>query len=312
MLPSRPRVVPATSRSVLPRPAAHNPYHGKPYCDHDWPYNNPWDLAVATGSWLFCMMNAPLGVFSSSKLLNYGDLRSWGWDIGSNVEVNPGLYNMEDAWHDLGISRDRSSWTSVFAEHSFETLYEIPKEGRRTYPNTDAAYDNLFNLSDGAILAESNFSPDYENIRQERDIPANQIIPLKRWSDVVWLIWQRLHTDSDTERDVGNLQHVFRFSVTNADARARMRGVLSRQSLSMYGPPPKWPGLRFSIHDDMAKVLMSTSNGAGVTWLLTQHKRQLGVKVVDELRMFSCEGSDGWNWNLYFHVVDEPLGPGEV
>ena len=53
----------------------------------------------------------------------------------------------------------------------------------------------------------------------------------------------------------------------------------------------------------MAKALMNTPNANGVAWLLGQHKTDLGVKVVGEIRVFSVRKF----WCMYFHVVDGPL-----
>lgn len=57
------------------------------------------------------------------------------------------------------------------------------------------------------------------------------------------------------------------------------------------------------IDDPRAKAVLGTPNGNGVAWLLGQHKKQLGVKYVDQINIFGCDG-DGHAWCIRFHVAN--------
>lgn len=147
----------------------------------------------------------------------------------------------------------------------------------------------------------------------ELGVPSNRITHLKQWSDVVYLIWQHLRQTSETQETQGSstadLNHVFRYNVTNEETKDRMMDAMGHA-----GPPPDWPGLQWSICDERAKALLNTSNAVGVSWLLAQHKApaQLGLRVVDKVGIFSCQAGGGPAWNMYFHVVAGPLGPGKL
>ena len=56
-----------------------------------------------------------------------------------------------------------------------------------------------------------------------------------------------------------------------------------------------------------AKALLGTPNGSGIAWLLIQHKRQLGWKMVDSVTLFwkdGHEGDLGSNPSLLFRIKD--------
>ena len=56
---------------------------------------------------------------------------------------------------------------------------------------------------------------------------------------------------------------------------------------------------------------MSTPNAGGIAWLLGQHKAQLGIRVVDEVGIFSTGKPGGEVPNLYFHIIAGPLVEGQ-
>ena len=47
-----------------------------------------------------------------------------------------------------------------------------------------------------------------------------------------------------------------------------------------------WPGVEVSAGSAQGKALLGSSNGAGVDFLVAQHKRQLGHKILDSIRIF--------------------------
>lgn len=79
----------------------------------------------------------------------------------------------------------------------------------------------MFNVAEGVIAAEQNYSPDHQIIVQE--LEGVQAPSLKQWSDLVFLDWQELwRRTGQTER---NVEHFFRGSIENEDTLRFIRAA---------------------------------------------------------------------------------------
>ena len=67
---------------------------------------------------------------------------------------------------------------------------------------TGGSYINVFSTGDakGAVIADTNFSPASSGERQEPPIVGADIVPLKQWSDIVFLQWQVTIVRTPVER----------------------------------------------------------------------------------------------------------------
>lgn len=64
------------------------------------------------------------------------------------------------------------------------------------------------------------------------------------------------------------------------------------------------PGVRFESGSEAGKAILGTKHGAAVSFLLLQHKREFGVQVVKEVRVWhEVEGGD-LGWYFYFGIGD--------
>jgi hypothetical protein len=61
------------------------------------------------------------------------------------------------------------------------------------------------------------------------------------------------------------------------------------KKLGKHGQTPKWPGIELKPDSDEFKAVLSTPNGNGAAWLLTQHKPQFGLKMIDKMTIFWTE-----------------------
>lgn len=161
-------------------------------------------------------------------------------------------------------------------------------------------YDSLFNLDDGLLVAESNSSPENE----QHDWKEEQYPPLRKWSDVISLLW----IDAAGSK-AANLKHVIRSVVTNRETLSVMRRAVGEgefdEKFQDWGKfdPIDTNGRTFRPSEDAFYALLYTPNGRGIGWSLIQHKAQLGIKTVSEITVFGANDSP----MLYFKIDDVSL-----
>jgi hypothetical protein len=120
----------------------------------------------------------------------------------------------------------------------------------------------------------------------EDDIPA-----LNYWSDVAYLHWTICATNSS------NLGCVIRMSITNEKTKAVIQHIM--QHATFMERFPEFPGITWTTeHGDQVAALLGTPNGAGVAWLLIQHKRQLGHKTVEKVTLVYNDKSETDNTKI--------------
>ncbi|KAK3078934.1 hypothetical protein LTS18_006252, partial [Coniosporium uncinatum] len=190
---------------------------------------------------------------------------------------------------------------------------------------TLAEYDNLYDLTSGAIWAVNNLSPGKANARSGRAAPLPD---LQLWSDVVFLEWARRASNDDDDDDgvgansIKNLKFVLRLWIVNvetcdviAHALRRLHPAREESRLVHFENEADIP-----VESEEGKALLGTPNGRGVAWLLVQHRRQLGRKTVAGVRVWvdgTCVEEMDMELcrpNMVFYVRDvvEDGGEGDV
>jgi glucokinase len=119
--------------------------------------------------------------------------------------------------------------------------------------------------------------------------------PLQNWSDVTFLQWNHI-----TARNPGALKYVWRVNIFNADTYAIVKEALKRK----YNEEPSTLGRAFSMDDEEGKAVLGTVHGAGVAYLLAQHKKQMGLKTVRGVYVFQSPEKDNER-----RVLVRGLGP---
>lgn len=147
---------------------------------------------------------------------------------------------------------------------------------------TLAEYDNLYDLTSGAIWAINNLSPGKANARSGGAAPLPD---LQLWSDVVFLEWAKRAGGADSIKD---LKFVLRLWIVNvetcdviAHALRRLHPAREESRLVHFENEADIP-----VESEEGKALLGTPNGRGVAWLLVRHRRQLGRKTVAGVRVW--------------------------
>jgi hypothetical protein len=132
--------------------------------------------------------------------------------------------------------------------------------------------------------------------------PVTTVPALKQWSDIIYLPWMELHTPTSGTK-VSDLKYIMRTPCVNPTTQLVVTEVLKRTGKQL-GP---WPGATFSADTKEGNALMGTPNGHGVGFMLVQHKKQLGNKVVEKITVFQDAGKKQPRPpSLLFHIKDTP------
>ncbi|KAE8378405.1 hypothetical protein BDV26DRAFT_292222 [Aspergillus bertholletiae] len=160
------------------------------------------------------------------------------------------------------------------------------------YEASGSSYQSVFNVNAGMIVADNNYSPEYEKPHW----PKEAFVPLKQWSGVVFLLWERVAMD-----DAKDLRHIFRCAVTNPQTLSIMRKAPGEDDnfdyWNKYGPM-KRGGRTFRPGSIEYYALLYSPNGRGIGWMLAQHKSQLGLRTVSSITIFGADGEP----SLYFKI----------
>lgn len=180
-----------------------------------------------------------------------------------------GAHNWEttsDHFDDIGITwtaADMIGIDSVGNDHGGNRhvrLYHSP---------TQAKYKNVFNIKKGTIIGDSIQSP------AGCDIPEDKLPALAHWSDTTFLQWQEMTKDTGS---IGNLKYVVYNCIGNTTTKEIMKRVANNK-LDL-------PGRIFTLGTDEFAALVGTPLGAAPAYLLAQHKKQLGWKRIQSIKIF--------------------------
>ncbi|RHZ60825.1 uncharacterized protein CDV56_108825 [Aspergillus thermomutatus] len=244
-----------------------------------------WDVYKEKGRRMHCAMNG-----DQEAANQYG----WVVDDDEDPDMAMGQDTLANAFEELNIDAEKNFLVRI--DHSRAMTVD-----GKPYKESEAYYQSLFNMKAGLIVADDNKSPEY--MQKNSNWKPEQFVPLKQWSDVIFLLWERAAREANS--NVQNLEHIFRSIVINGDTLAIMRRAIGKPAdFEGWGElrPMKEKGRTFRPGSDAYYALLYSPNGRGVGWLLIQHKAKLGLRTVSEITVFG--GSDG-EPVMYFKI--EPV-----
>ncbi|KAI4714194.1 hypothetical protein J4E89_001644 [Alternaria sp. Ai002NY15] len=242
---------------------------------------------------------------AESEYLNYKDLSENNWVERSSGDDSKILARLLE---DLGIDTSRN----IPVSHHHCGLESIEGSLQEEL-EMKIRFDSVINTSGGMIAAMNTYSPmedwrraeaDAENVQlkqaghksMEKNNVGDDVPSLKYWSDVAYLQWACRNTDSSV------LRYVMRMSITNEKTKAVI------QHIKQNAHPKASGSYSFDVDDrDEVAAFLGTPNGAGVAWLLIQHKQQLGHKTVYKITVDCREiwhNSKTIVPSLVFHLRD--------
>lgn len=176
---------------------------------------------------------------------------------------------------------------------------------------TRGFYSCVYNPN--AILAHASESPDFMGAQQQFQQRGIPVVPLKHWSDVVFLEWadQCAHWQAP----LTGLRAIIQCDVNNktteriVDAALRSAGMeLKHWPKREWATGPRQGVATFPIDSPECQAILATPNGVGPVHLLTQHQARLGRMMVSAVTAFERPsfGANPAPVNLVFHVT--PVG----
>ncbi|KAF7890544.1 hypothetical protein EAF00_008859 [Botryotinia globosa] len=158
--------------------------------------------------------------------------------------------------------------------------HELWHDSSRLVEPTGAEWETLINCDPGLLIADRNVSPASLGFNKNADDAPR----IWSWSDAVFLYYKRVCGASA----VKNLEWIIRAGIVNIDTNIMVKMALRASGHSTI---PLW-GDRITLHptDDPFFAILGSKNGAGIGFLLNQHKdivTGLGVKKVNSITIWT-------------------------
>ncbi|USW50280.1 hypothetical protein Slin15195_G035990 [Septoria linicola] len=257
--------------------------------------------AVKKGQGLECMMKGDLGSAAPSAYQDINDLIKNGYRASFIDHPNSDYISdlgLSKAFQDLGIPF--SGWTQMSAGNSFD-VRDANDNSKVLYPASHATFTSEIHLDAGAVVATQSYGPEYMAEKFGLEVQEGQrSTPLAKVSDVLFLSWKKLINDR-AKGGLRKLEHMFRWNTIVPEVQEHLKMVAGGKSIEQIG---EWPGLSYPMTELQGLATLSSPNAKGVTWLLGQHKEDMGVKTIDRVNIFNCPDTYGdAQWCVYLHIV---------
>ncbi|KAI9697523.1 MAG: hypothetical protein M1820_007789 [Bogoriella megaspora] len=281
--------------------------------------DNDWNTLVSRGQELITLMAASQpgadaltrGSFASqSRWADPLDMPSYGWryDYDLQVGFDWRAVPIQDTISSLGFSTDETvpsdlddrghPWHPIQQWNSAQATVE-----GSVYPASFALYETIYNIQQGAIISYDSRSPSYNGPRASNfggTDTNGPYTPLSRWSDITFLTYKELAA-AQGNMALDNLRTVVVFQISEGtntqlvikrilEARIRDQGL--NTAITDYS-------FKWNAKQDVnllgtaeGQALLGTPIGAGVAWLLIQHKQALGTKITPTAHIFQDIGGE--------------------
>ncbi|KAI4249090.1 MAG: hypothetical protein L6R42_009072, partial [Xanthoria sp. 1 TBL-2021] len=179
-----------------------------------------WVQALAGGLDSLGRLNGPRS--QGSPWNDYNQLAEKGWTVHENLperyilgKPTVDFNGPEGPYAKLKISQSQSFEVTAAQAEGFTNCY------REDNVATGAYFSNIYNVPSGAIIAEANFGALHQlnkngfGANHPTLPPLGTRLPdLRRWSDVVWLVWARQAGVQKT-----SLKYVFRHDIATTETK---------------------------------------------------------------------------------------------
>ncbi|KAK4495009.1 hypothetical protein PRZ48_013336 [Zasmidium cellare] len=160
------------------------------------------------------------------------------------------------------------------------------------HTRTQASFNGIYNPARGVIISDGIWSPRHHGAH------GNAVPEISQWSDVTFLQWQELTKDNGM---LDKLQFVVHPNILPGVAKDIMK-YLANDKLDEAKPP----GYSFNLGTDGFAALLGSPLGAGTAYLLAQHKKQLGWKRVQSIKIFTVGQQESAEYQFILTIVPHP------
>jgi len=253
--------------------------------------NLDYNTAVEKGKKMLKIMHGGSAV-TQSPFFTPGEVGAMGYKRTTRPRSVSGLSRKLDS---LGIQVSNSHFTNVTDDYTKDVI-----TGETLAGASEVRFMSDINVEAGILVVNYSYSPTYK-AEALKSLSTALLPSLKHWSDIAFHQWAHYELDQE---EVHDLKFIMRENISNEDTLAIINNILDaspRQSQAYTRS-----GLYLDMNSDHAIALLGTAHGAGVAWLLAQHRDQLGRKVIAGIRIFySDEPPEGDRaLNLLFYLRD--------
>lgn len=225
-------------------------------------------------------------------------LQRHGWQLMQSDERPPDSNDMarRNFYNALRLSTSAPDNVRFMWQH-IEMTDPRPSDGAM-YQATYALYTFIVNPQ--AIIALNSIGPESAASESASRIRDDGIIPLKHWSDVVFLQWKQFC--ERRRHPINGLRYIIQDNISNADTSDIVLEAARRAQKPIRG----WgqQTARFRQGSEGFCAILASPNGIGPAYFLAQHQTELGrlqIDVVTAFYTWPYAGLPG-NLNLCFYV----------
>jgi hypothetical protein len=158
--------------------------------------------------------------------------------------------------------------------------------------DTNGRYKGAVNQRQGVIFVQYAANPAWEVEQSRGSKPTEDELPaLRTAADIFWGYWYR-----DNAFNLANIRYFWVQGVSNPS--------LIYMALDRTGAQRNlnWPGVNFELDTEEGKALLGSTNGRFAGHFLASHKKELGLKTVSKVQVFTYEGME--LYDMILHVKD--------
>jgi len=233
--------------------------------------NLDYNTAVEKGKKMLKIMHGGSAV-TQSPHFTPGEVGAMGYKRTTRPRSVSGLSKKLDS---LGIEDSNSHFMHVTDDYTKDII-----TGETLAGVSEVRFMSDINVEAGILVVNYSYSPTHK-AKALKSLATALLPSLKHWSDIAFHQWA--HSQHPQE-GVRNLKFIMRENISNEDTLAVVNSILDASHRQSQDCTPS--GLYLDMNSDHAIALLGTAHGAGVSWLLAQHRDQLGHKVIAGIRIF--------------------------
>ncbi|KAJ5895017.1 hypothetical protein N7495_006708 [Penicillium taxi] len=238
--------------------------------------DSDWDKALNAGKKIAADFT---GTPTQSKWTNVNSLETNGWT--DQVDDPETFKSLSAVFTSIGLDRADNTIITLIQDQ------DVTVDGTE-YLASNGFYKNTYNVKAGVIIANDNKSPREKRFEDGND--CDDVVPLAKFSDVVFLEWQKLAGTS-----VDGLKYMIRSEIDNAATKA-----VIRKACGLAANEEDWSKIEdaqeFLPGTDNFNALLGSPNGRGLGYMLSQHQSKLGKgKTVTKITVQGQKVVRTWN-----------------
>lgn len=224
----------------------------------------------------------------------------------STAQADPEVADCDDPWDEYEVwpSCDNEETAFLQSMTNFGLDVEWENEGGHLrsshwvlHENEEVQWRTALDPANGIIAALNSVSP-------RSELGEGAALPLiSNWSDAAFTQWRAecSHYEAETGLPASELSNVFQHWIINDDTQALMTEVVQNKCSDLLDESAR---ITVAADSPEGRLLLASPNGAGVAYLLIQHKDQLGHKVVDRISIYPIRNDGDLAFGLLFHIKD--------